>query len=210
MKLQSNIRKTLIALSLVMVFIFTTPAYAADGNDESDNNVNVINYDDIEDLVLENNLRLKSNKYSIEDMEDIIDDIHDARDEIREMLSKSSGSGPSMPIEMPSSTDVREKMQLAELSFAYAERKIINGSQELFVILKQVDKNLVLLERNSQTLSNQLEKIKLSYKYGYALSSQVDELEYKLEQIYKDYNSLLQQRDLLLLQFKNLIGASSS
>ncbi|MDD4725832.1 MAG: hypothetical protein PHR70_03460 [Tissierellia bacterium] len=235
MKIKPNIRKTFIALSLLIVVSFTIPAYAADGNHETDNNTTVINYDDIEDLVLENNLRLKSNKYSLDDMEDALDDLEEARDEIREMqreIYSLSGSitapegpegsianatkaslnvaGGSLGMSLPSTRDVREQIQLAELNFAYSEKQLVSASKELFLLYHQINDSLIQIERNSQLLESKIGKAKISYEYGYVLSSTLDDLESSLKELNNKYDTILHQKDLLLLNFKNLIGVKSS
>ena len=50
----------------------------------------------------------------------------------------------------------------------------------------------------------------ISYEYGYVLSSTLDDLESSLKELNNKYDTILHQKDLLLLNFKNLIGVKSS
>ena len=58
--------KKLVVYSLIMSILLCLPVYAADEEED----IMVIDYEDIVDMVLENNLNLEIAKYSIENLED--------------------------------------------------------------------------------------------------------------------------------------------
>ncbi|TJX13412.1 TolC family protein [Tissierella creatinini] len=226
MKIKSKI---IMALSFILAFSSSLPSYAGSGTV-------TISYEDIEELVLENNLQIKANKYSLDDMEEALDDMEDAEDDIRDLqrniydISDNLGqiqgpetdpaigalikatmvsldiSGNTLDMRMPNSADPEDQIRLAELNFELAEKKLINGAKELYVLYHQLNNNISQLEKNRELLARQLEKSKISYEYGLITTSTLNNLESSLREFDNNYNSLIKQRDLLILKFKTILG----
>ena len=222
--------KTIIfVLTLILAITSTIPSYAGDG-------IVQVNYEDIEELVIENNLQIKANKYNLDDMEDFLDDIEDAEDDIRDLqrniydmsnnlsniqnpqmdpamaallnatMASLDITGNTLDMRIPNSADPEDQIKLAELNFELAEKKILSSSKELFILYHQLNDNIIQLEKNRDLLVKQYEKSKISHEYGLILTSTLISLEDSIKEFDSNYNSLLKQRNLLLLKLRNLIG----
>lgn len=80
--------KKLIVFTLVCSVFFAVPAYAAE-KEETDTDDGILEYEEIKEKVLENNLQLKSSEISVKKLRNKIDDMDEDAEESIDALEKS-------------------------------------------------------------------------------------------------------------------------
>jgi len=187
--------KNFIVFSLIISILSAFPVYAADKVEED---IMVIEYDDIEDMVLENNINLEIAKYSIENLED-------ARDEEREAIRQASELG------MTAFTSITNgQINLLRLNRDQIEKSQIYTAKSFFIALHQLSNNIKQLELNKASMEEQLQINKIRYDLGLITESVLNSLETSIKETDVTYNTLINSRDSNEIQFKNILDISSS
>ncbi len=215
---------------LIFSMILAAPSFAA----KKENEPVLIQYDKIEDMVKKQNLQIKLNEISLDDMKDALDSADDAEDGIRNLqrtiYTVSDGlnaytdpvlgplaqaiqfslelSSSSLDAQMPSSSGSGDQVRVAELGFEQAEASIVSSAEKMFIMYHQLEDNVAIMENNHEILQSQLELTKYSLQYGLAAPSAITELEGTILELQNNKTALIHQKDSLLLQFKSLTGLS--
>lgn len=228
----NNKLKKVIAYTLIFTSLSAIPVYGADKDDFKKV---TLEYEDIEDYVKKENLQIKLNDISLDEMEDALDSADDSSDGIRELqqtiyaISDSLNdiislgdpitsalaqatqfslelSSSSLDGQSPSSSGQEGQVDLAELGFEQAEENLVNLTQKMFILFHQLNDNIKQLENNRELLVKQLEIAEISFQYGLVAPSTISDLKANIQEFDTNYTALVHQRDALILQLKGLIG----
>lgn len=214
---------------LILSLLISAPSFAA----KKEIKPVLIEYDKIEEMVKKQNLQIKLNKISLDDMKDALDSADDAKDGIRNLqrtiYSISDGlnaytdeilgplaqaiqfslelSSSNLDAQIPSSSS-GDQVRIAELGFEQAEASMVSSAQRMYVMYHQLEDNVALMEENLKLLQSQLELSKYSLQYGLAAPSAIRDLEGTILELENNKTALIHQKDSLLLQFKSILGLS--
>ena len=215
---------------LIFSIILSIPSFAA----KKENKPVLIQYDKIEEMVKKQNIQIKLNDISLDDIKDALDSAEDAEDGLRNLqrtiYTISDGlnaytdpvlgplaqaiqfslelSSSSLDAQMPSSSGSGDQVRVAELGFEQAEDSIVSSAEKMFVIYHQLEDNIALMENNHELLQSQLELTKYSLQYGLAAPSTITDLQGTILELQNNKTALIHQKDSLLLQFKSIVGLS--
>lgn len=181
--------KKLVVYSLIMSILLCLPVYAADEEED----IMVIDYEDIVDMVLENNLNLEIAKYSIENLED---DWDKEREAIRD--------GTGLP------TITNGQMSSSRLSRDQVEQTQIYTAKNYFIGLHQLSNNIEQAEIRKIIMEDQLQINEAKYGLGLLTESVVNDFKTSIKESDTTYNTLVSSRDSSEIQFKNILDISSS
>ncbi len=229
-----NLLKTIVC-TIIFTMFFNITSYAADGKDGKDGKIVRVEYEDIEDLVLKENLQIKVNKLSIDDMKDALDEAEDAGDEIDELQDAiyeiSDGldayaaypdlyplaqaiqfslelTSNSLGAQVPSNDDADEQIRIAELGYEQADVALVNTAKKMFVLYHQLDDSLNLMKENRKLLVSQLDLAKYRLEHGLIAPIVLGDMKKSLLEFDNSTTSLMHQKEALILNFKDLIGIS--
>lgn len=221
----------ILVFTLIFSIFISLPASAADGKK---NNPILVEYNEIEKIVTKNNLQIKVDGYSIDDMKDALDASSDSSGDMRDLqnaiynvsdgLNAYAGSpdlGPlaqaiqfslelsasSFSVPMGSNNDdAKDQIRAAELGYEQAHTALINSAEKMFVLYHQIENNINLMEVNRELMVSQLDLAKHRLELGLIPPATITDLQKSLLDFDNNTASLRNQRDALILQFKNLIG----
>ncbi|NMA65716.1 MAG: hypothetical protein GX957_05670 [Clostridiaceae bacterium] len=105
------------------------------------------------------------------------------------------------------STDgMKEQIELTEMNIKQVENTLINSAKNLFLIYHQLNINLGQLENSQKVLERQLSSSRVHYDQGLIKQEIIMDLETSLLELKASQRSLQNQRDVILLQVKNILG----
>lgn len=219
----------IVVFSLILSIFTSLPAFGADGKKKPIK----VEYDEIEKLVTKNNLQIKVDGFSIDDMKDALDASNDSSGDMRDLqraiysvsdgLNAYSGtelepiaqaiqfslelSASSFSVPMGSSNDdAKDQIRAAELGYEQAHASLVNAAEKMFVLYHQLESNLDLMETNRKLMVSQLDLAKQRLELGLIPPASITDLEKSLLEFDNSTASLRNQKASLILQFKNLIG----
>lgn len=221
----------ILVFTLIFSIFISLPASAADGKK---NNPILVEYNEIEKIVTKNNLQIKVDGYSIDDMKDALDASSDSSGDMRDLqnaiynvsdgLNAYAGSpdlGPlaqaiqfslelsasSFSVPMGSNNDdAKDQIRAAELGYEQSHTALVNSAEKMFVLYHQIENNINLMEVNRELMVSQLDLAKHRLELGLIPPATITDLQKSLLDFDNNTASLRNQRDALILQFKNLIG----
>lgn len=224
----------IIVCTLIFSIFISLPASAADGKKTKSI---LVEYDEIGKIVTKNNLQIKVDGFSIDDMKDALDaskdssggmrDLQDAIYNVSQGLNAYAGNpelGPlaqaiqfsldlsassfGAPMGGSSNDDAKDQIRAAELGYEQAHTALINSAEKMFVLYHQLEDNLDLMEVNRKLMVSQLDMAKHRLELGLIPPATITDLQKSLLDFDNNTASLRNQREALILQFKNLIGLS--
>ncbi len=102
--------------------------------------------------------------------------------------------------------DAKDQIRAAELGYEQSHTALVNSAEKMFVLYHQIENNINLMEVNRELMVSQLDLAKHRLELGLIPPATITDLQKSLLDFDNNTASLRNQRDALILQFKNLIG----
>ena len=83
---------------------------------------------------------------------------------------------------------------------------MINSARNLFIVYHQMNINLRQLENSQRMMEEQLDSMKARFEQGLIKQDMIMDLETSLLELKASQRSLINQREVILLQVKNILG----
>lgn len=99
-----------------------------------------------------------------------------------------------------------DQIELTELNIKQAENTLINSARNLFIVYHQMNINLRQLENSQRMMEEQLDSMKARFEQGLIKQDMIMDLETSLLELKASQRSLINQREVILLQVKNILG----